>query len=76
MQAFGFQPLRHEYATFPFEFIEVCLRRLREFEISATRNIKLKPVISFPTPYERFPPVQEKASNARGMPGGNVEASI
>ena len=52
MQAFGFQPLRHEYAIFPFEFIEVCLRRLREFEISATRNIKLRPVISFPTPYE------------------------
>ena len=29
MQAFGFQPIRHEYAIFSFEFIKVCIRRLR-----------------------------------------------
>ena len=36
--------------------------------------------IKFPTPFEwwsnSLPPGQEKASNARGMPGGDVEASI
>ena len=29
VQAFGFQPFRHEYTIFSFEFIKVCLRRLR-----------------------------------------------
>ena len=69
---FGFQTLRHEYAIFAFEFIEVCLRRL--WEISATRNIKSRLPIKFPTPYEwwsnALPPRQEKVSNARGIPGG------
>ena len=36
--------------------------------------------MKFPTPYEwwsnALPPGQEKASNARGMAGGDVEASI
>ena len=54
------------------EFIKVCLRRLRE--ISATRNMKSRLAIKFPTPYEwwsnALPPGQEKASNARGMHGG------
>ena len=75
---FGFQTLRHEYAIFAFEFIEVCLRSLRE--ISATRNIKSRLPIKFLTPYEwlsnALPPGQEKTSNSRGMPEGDVEASI
>ena len=28
VQAFGFQPICHEYAIFSFEFIKVCLRCL------------------------------------------------
>ena len=78
VSAFGFQPLCHEYAIFSFELINNCLRRLRE--ISVTRNTKSRPVIKLPTPYEcwsnALPPGQEKASNARGMPGGDVQASI
>ena len=42
--------------------------------ISATRNMKLRLAIKFPTPYEwwsnALPPKQEKASNAWGMLGG------
>ena len=50
-------------------------------EISAAHNMKSRLAIKFPTPYEwwwnALLPGQEKASNARGMPGvGNVEASI
>ena len=49
--------------------------------ISVTRNMISRQVIQFPTPYERWtnsrPPGQEKASNARGTPGGgDVEGSI
>ena len=29
VKAFGFQPIPHKYAIFSFEFIKVCLRRLR-----------------------------------------------
>ena len=74
VQAFGFQPLRHEYAIFSFEFIKVCLRCLQE--ISVTGNMKLRLAIKFLIPYEwcsnALPPGQEKASNARGMPGGGM----
>ena len=65
---------------FSFEFIKVCLRRLREF--STTRNIKSRLAIKFPVSYEwwsnALPPGQEKASNAGVCPwgGGDVEASI
>ena len=73
--AFGFQPLRHEYAIFSFEFIKDCLCRLREN--SATRNIKSRLAIKLSTPYEcwsnALPPGQEKASNARGIPGGMLK---
>ena len=55
VQAFGFQPLRHEHAIFSFEFIKVCLRRADQ--ISSL-------------------PGRKKVSNARGMPGGDFEASI
>ena len=48
--AFGFQPLRNEYAIFSFEFIKVCLHRL--WEISTTHSIKSRIAIKFPTPYE------------------------
>ena len=45
--------------------------------ISATRNIISRQVIQFPTPYEWWtnsrPPGQEKASNARRMPGGMLK---
>ena len=44
--------------------------------ISATRNMISRLAIKFPTPYEwclnALPPRQEKASNARGMPGGGM----
>ena len=80
MYAFGFQPIRHKYAIFSFEFIKVwLLRRLRH---DLARNMTSRLAIKFPTPYEWWsnspPPGQEKASNARGMPGGggDVEASI
>ena len=67
--------LRHEYAIFSFEFIKVCLRNLRE--ISAIHNMKSRPAIKFPTPYEwssnALLPGQEKTSNARV---GDLEASI
>ena len=48
VQAFGVQPLCHEYAIVSFEFIKVYLRRL--WEISVTRNIKSRLAIKFPTP--------------------------
>ena len=45
-----------------------------------SRNMTSRLAIKFPTPYEwwsiSLPPGQEKTSNARGMPGGDVEASI
>ena len=59
--AFGF----HESAIFFLEYIKVCLCQL-EFK--------------FPILYEwwsnSLPPGQEKASNARGMLGGDIEALI
>ena len=75
MQTFGFQPIRHKYAIFSFEFIKVW--RLRR---DLSRNMTSRLEIKFPTPNEwwsnSLPRGQEKASNARGMPVGNVEASI
>ena len=42
-----------------------------------SRNMSSRLAIKFPTPYEwwsnSLPPGQEKASNARGMPGGGGE---
>ena len=76
--AFGFQPLRHEYAIFSFEFIKDCLCRLREN--SATRNIKSRLAIKFPTPYEwwsnALPPGKKRPQMPGVFRGGDVEASI
>ena len=80
VKVFGFQPIRHKYAIFSFEFIKVW--RLRGLRHDLSRNMTSRLAIKFPTPYEWWsnsrPPGQEKASNARGMPGGggDVEASI
>ena len=60
------------------EFIKVCIHRLRE--IRATRNMKPRLAIKFPTPFEwwlnALPSGQEKASNARGMPGGMLKLRV
>ena len=53
VQAFAFQPVRHESGTFCFECIEACLRHdLSRHLESARRNMKSKLAIKFPTPYE------------------------
>ena len=77
MWAFGFQPIRHEYAIFSFEFVKVFLCRLRFIDprgISVTGNMISRLAIKFPTLQEwwsnALPPGQEKVSNARVMPGG------
>ena len=58
----------------------VSLMFINPRRISATSNITSRLAIKIPTPYEwwsnALPPGQEKTSNARGMPGGDVEASI
>ena len=53
MQAFAFQPVRHESGIFRFECTKACLRHdlSRQVE-SARRNMKSKLAITFPTPYE------------------------
>ena len=53
MQAFAFQPVRHESGIFRFECIKACLRHdlLHHME-SARRNMTSKVAIKFPTPYE------------------------
>ena len=53
MQAFAFQPVRHELGIFRFECIKACIRHdLSRHMESARRNMKSKLVIKFPTPYE------------------------
>ena len=55
MQAFAYQPVRHELGIFRFECIKACLRHdlsRHVRRISATRNMKSKLAIKFPTPYE------------------------
>ena len=78
MLAFGFQLIRHKYAIFSFEFIKVWRRRGLRHDLS--RNMTSWLAIKFTTPYEwwsnSLPTGQEKTSNARGMPRGDVEASI
>ena len=85
VSAFGLQPIRHEYAIFSFEFVKVCLHRLRHdlsthVESARHRNMKSRLAIKLPTPYEwwsnALPPGREKVSNPRGMLGGDVEVSI
>ena len=77
VQVFGFQPIHHKYTI--FEFIKVW--RLRRLRHDLSRNMTLRPAIKFPNPPFNWwsislPPGQEKTSNARGIPGGDVEASI
>ena len=86
MQNFAFQPVRHESGIFRLMHQGLsppwCIR---PHGISVTCNMKSSLAIKFPTPYEwwsnapplgrlsllnSLPPRQEKASNARGMPGG------
>ena len=78
MKAFGFQQIRHKYAISSFEFIKVW--RLRRLRHDLSRNMTSRLAIKFLTPYEwwsnSLPPGQDKTSNARGMPGGDVEVSI
>ena len=53
MQAFGFQPVRHESGIFRFKYIKACLRHnLSRHVESARRNMQSKLAIKFPTPYE------------------------
>ena len=52
--AFGFQPICYKYAIFPFEFIKVwCLCRLHH---DLSRNMTLRLVFKFPTPYGWWSP--------------------
>ena len=48
VQAFSFQPVRHESGIFRYECIKICLRH--DFGISATRNMKSRLAIKFPNP--------------------------
>ena len=49
MQAFAFQPVRHESGLFRFECIKACLRHdLSRHVESARRNMKSKLAIKFP----------------------------
>ena len=53
MQAFAFQPVRHESSIVRFECIKACLHHdLSRHVESARRNMKSKLAIKFPTPYE------------------------
>ena len=53
MQAFAFQPVRHESGIFRFECIKACLHHdLSRHVESARHNMKSKLTIKFPTPYE------------------------
>ena len=53
MQAFAFQPVRHELGIFRFECIKACLRHdLSRHMESARRNITSKLAIKFSTHYE------------------------
>ena len=55
MQAFAFQPVRHESGIFRFECIKACLRHDLSRHLameSARRNMKSKLAIKFSTPYE------------------------
>ena len=53
MQAFAFQPVRHESGNFRFECIKVCLcHDLSRHVESARRNMKSKLAIKFPTRYD------------------------
>ena len=75
--AFGFQPLRNEYAIFSFEFIKVCLHRL--WEISTTHSIKSRIAIKFPTPYEWWSTAllgKKKRQMPAVYPGGGDDVSI
>ena len=55
MQAFAFQPVRHESGMFRFKCIKACLcldlSRHVQRGISATLDMKLRLAIKFPTPY-------------------------
>ena len=70
VKAFGFQPVRQEYAIFSFEFIKICLRRLRE--ISATRAQRS----NSPPPMSGDQMPSLLGRKRRQMPGWHVEASI
>ena len=55
MQAFAFQPVRHESGIFRFECNKACLRHRHDLSRhveSARRNTRLQLAIKFPTPYE------------------------
>ena len=83
VQAFAFQPVRHESAIFHFECIKACLRNDLSCHVESTwRNMKSKLAIKFPTPYgwwsndsprgrlsssNSLPPIP--GSNRRQMPG-------
>ena len=88
MQTFAFQPVRHKSGIFRCECIKAYLRHDLSCHVeSARRKMKSKIAIKFPTPYEQWsnalpqgrlgswnslPPWQQKTSNARGMPVGDV----
>ena len=70
--------MQHEYAIFVSAVSPVSAMNTRG--ISATRNMKSKLAIKFPIPYvwwsNALPPAHEKASSYRGIPEGDVQASI
>ena len=52
VQAFAFQPVRHESVIFHFEYIKACLRHDLSCHVESTRrNMKSKLAIKFPTTY-------------------------
>ena len=53
MQAFAFQPVRHESGIFRFECIKACFRHDLSRHVEwARRNMKSKLAIKFPIPYD------------------------
>ena len=66
--------------SFPLNSSKFVFAMIYQPTSSATRNMKSRLAIKFPTPFWvviKCPPSrQEKASNAQGMPEGDVEASI
>ena len=51
MQAYAFQPVRHESGIFRFEGIRACLDDLSR-HVESARNMKSRVAIKFPTPYK------------------------
>ena len=77
MQAFAFQPVRHESGIFRFECIKACLRHDLSRHVESARLVTWSSDQNAP-PRERLrssnflPPGKEQTSNDRGMAGVDV----